>query len=292
MANAKKPAPESTEPEAVDVAVTDKVPSMKLAWAGLLIIGAVALWWTGRLIAMFMWDTIYYPRYFLIQDLGARTCATVADGAAPRMVCSDGHVWYSLGAISGGVVLSLAGVLLMLLYAQLQRSNFSKSLDPRNALVLGVGAIVVGLCLIVQGSVDTLTNEQLVNTCYTVALAVLWVQALFVGIASLRYQPLFNTTLPVFNKKAAIISLVLVAVSIGGFLFYVASPPYSEFGLYQRVSLVPMSLWGLMLAAALTSPRFATDDPAYQEEPAANTQDAAWQFSDEPMESQDNPGAK
>lgn len=265
-----------------------RVASLKLAWAGLLIIIGVALWWTGRLIAAFQWDTIYYPRYFLVQDLGARTCAQVVDGVAPRTICSPGHTWYSLGAVVGGLCFVAAGIALGAMYRSIQRTGTLRTIDARTALILSIGAVAVGVATIVQGSVDTIMHVQLVDTCFTIVLIVTWLQALWVGIQSLRHQPLMHQTIPVFNTWAAIISLILVAVSIGAFGFYVASPAFSEFGLYQRIALEAMALWGLMLAAALTSTRFATDDPQARSHQTAtvgatedDAADAAWQFAPE-----------
>lgn len=249
------------------------IPSMNLARAGIRLLLGIALWWTGRLIAAFQWETMYYPRYFLVQDLGARSCTTVVEGPAPRMVCSAGHVWYSLGSILGGLLILFAGWALLKMYRAILHDNLKDTIESSTALVLAIGSFVVAACLIVQGSVDTITNARLVDSCYTIALIVMWIQMAWVAWDKFRRQP-FDRVIPVFNLWAAIISIVLLVLSLGGFFIYVRSPQFSEFGLYQRISLETLSLWGLMLAAALTSTRFAGDDPAYHRDAAETEGDS------------------
>ncbi|MDO4928807.1 MAG: hypothetical protein Q3976_07095 [Corynebacterium sp.] len=268
-------------------------PSMNLARSGIRLFLGIALWWTGRLIAAFQWETVYYPRYFLVQDLGARTCTTVVDGPAPRMVCSAGHTWYSLGAIVGGLFVLWAGWGLLQMYRAIVRDNLKDTIDSNTALILSIGSFVVGICLIVQGSVDTITNPRVVDICFTAALIVLWIQVAWVAWDKFRRQP-FDRVIPVFNLWAAIVSVALLVLSLGGFFFYVRSPQFSEFGMYQRISLEALSLWGLMLAAALTSTRFAGDDPAYRgaEESLGDSAAAESSAADQFAVAEDGPGSQ
>ncbi|GGG75092.1 DUF998 domain-containing protein [Corynebacterium pelargi] len=223
----------------------------KLSVAGFAILPAVALLWLGQFIAMLMWDGTYLPDTMYISDLGARECEVLYDATMPRAVCSPGHIFYIIGFQLAGILLLLSATALRGLGVD-HKGAASKKPPYRGALISAFGLATVGICLVLNAMLDVGDSVIIHHLCFGIGCAALWVVMLSNAVISLRYQPLLKQpSQPLLNKTQAIITLIILAISVAGYLLFVFSPPPASYGLYQHIAVDSGAVWMLLFASVL-----------------------------------------
>ncbi|AZA09955.1 hypothetical protein [Corynebacterium pseudopelargi] len=223
----------------------------KLSVAGFAILPAVALLWLGQFIAMLMWDGTYLPDTMYISDLGARECEVLFDVTMPRAVCSPGHIFYIIGFQFAGLLLLLSATALRAIGVD-HRGAAAKTPPYRGALISAFGLAIVGICLILSAMLDVGDSVIAHQLAFGVGCIALWVVMLSNAIIALRYEPLLKqASKPLLNKPQAIITLIVLVISVGGYLFFVLSPAPASFGLFQHIAVDSGALWMLLFASAL-----------------------------------------
>ncbi|QDZ42051.1 hypothetical protein [Corynebacterium sp. sy039] len=226
---------------------------------GILLIMAVFIIWIGQFITMLLWQGIYMPEYFLMGDLGARTCVEIAGPGVPRYICSPGHRIFTTALSIGGVVIISAALLLI-------RGQKTKNVVTvvRPLLVYaGLGALIVaGFGALGIAFIDSSTHSFAHTTAMSIFIFSLWGCLVSLCIHALRYRHHRSRMLSshesvdtayenLITPIIAWCGIVLLVISLVGFGLFISSTSPAPYGTYQHMSCDSLLLWLLMFGAAL-----------------------------------------
>ncbi|MGP6173937.1 DUF998 domain-containing protein [Corynebacterium sp. A21] len=221
----------------------------RLRLAGSLMVFAILLAYLGQFLAMYFWEGFFVLESNPISDLSVATCAAFTDGYADRYLCSPGHLWFSIGAVLGGVLLLLAAVILILGLGDAR----GKSLP--GGRTLGLTLTVAALSLIVLGAVSYDAQVSVHTSAWMVMMVALWaamVGALWSSIRVARQvgEPQPEVT-PLLSRSLVLLSVLLLTISVVGFLLLRTAPDTAPLGIYYRLAFDPLLLWIITLGAGL-----------------------------------------
>lgn len=210
---------------------------------------AVILTYLGQVLALYFWEGFFALEYNPISDLSVATCGALTDGYADRYLCSPGHLWFSVSAVSGGVMLLLGAVILILGPVDVEGRSFP------GLRVLGLTLTIAALGLIVLGAVPYDSRTGIHASGWTVMRVALWA-AIALGVwSSIRATRLGGerrqAAALLLSRPLLFLSVAALIISVVGFLVLLTAPDTAPLGIYYRLSIDPLLLWVTALGAGL-----------------------------------------
>lgn len=219
---------------------------------------ATILLWLGQIIAMLMWDGVYQTSTMYISDLGAKDCQVLIDVSMLRVVCSPGHMYYMLSLVAAGVLLLVAATIIRKMGVD-RRGAASRQSPMKGVLSTAFAIGAMGIVLVLNGVVDAQTVAAVHHVLFAAGCIALWVLMARNAWVALKHQPLLNeASQPLLNKAQGIITLLMLLLSMAGYLLFLLSPPPSSYGLFQHIAIDSGALWMLMFATVLRTKSKAT----------------------------------
>ena len=213
--------------------------------SGLLLVVSAVVGLIGQVVAAVRWQGYYYPTEHLIGDLGVTGCVHLRDVFGPRYLCSPGHDWFNRGMLLAGALQVVAAV--MLLFAGGRHTRRDSVAGRRR---VGVLVAVAGMCL---GTVGWYPREGMggIHDIAGMAYAVTMWLAMMIAVQTTSHA-VDRGLLPVLHGRYLDWTIVLLLVSIGGFVALVVLGPFTNLpGFFERVWFGTLSVWTVALGAAL-----------------------------------------
>ncbi|WP_149029370.1 hypothetical protein [Corynebacterium halotolerans] len=218
-----------------------------LRFAGMVLILSALVGFLGQLLAIGQWRQVGYSFGLnRISDLGLTTCGMVQDLFFPRYACSPGYGWFNIGTIVSGVLLIIGALLLL--------TGLRRSPDRiRGGSAVAWLLLLSGAALIVTGAVPANVNAVLHDAAGVARAVLTWAAMALVWWAFRSWRRSgAEGPLPLVSGPAARATLVLLIVSVAGFLALVLAG-LVEFaaGLVDRLTFDLLGLWTILLGTGL-----------------------------------------
>ena len=212
---------------------------------GLLLVVSAVVGLIGQVMAAVRWQGYYYPAEYLMGDLGLTRCVHLRDVFGPRYICSPGHDWFNRGLVFAGALQVAAAV--MLLPAG---GRHNRRVTVAGHRWVGVLVGIAGMCL---GTVGWYPRDVMggIHDIAGVLYAVAMWWAMIIAVRATSHAT-DRHLLPMVHGSYRGWTIVMLLVSIGGFLALIALGPFTNLpGFFERLWFGMLAGWTAVLGVAL-----------------------------------------